>query len=123
MPTKNAVRGGNWSAPKTTSGVVINDALTTAHLITADAVAKRIAGVHPNALKRISSKPVYISAGLQEFQIKPHKDGGFYIWRYNGGQLAQHLQGRFTTFQDVETTLINHLKNTDRRNRAIWPGR
>ena len=87
-------------------------------------VAKRLEGVHPNARRRLSKDPKYVSTGLQEYLIKQQPvTGQWYIARYKGGQLAARLQGFFTTFQHAEEILISHLRSTERRNKAIWPGR
>lgn len=78
------------------------------------------AGIHPNALTHVSDQAVYVTAGRKEYRIVP--DGpNWRIKPWVRGPLKKSLKGVFTSFKLAETTLINHLRTTDRWNRAIWP--
>lgn len=76
--------------------------------------------MHPNALKKLSKHPEYVSGSLQEYKI--YHDGS--LWRikpHKGGQLADRLKGAWTSIVDAEQTLISYLKSKDKFNRAIYP--
>lgn len=84
--------------------------------------AERLANVHPNALKQVSSNPVYVSAKRKEYKITEAERGLWKIYSYNGGVLPNVLKGRYTSFKEAERALIAWLKLTDKfGNRAVYP--
>lgn len=86
-----------------------------------DAVAKRIKGVHPNAMKNMSKNPRYLSGGLQEYYIK-HDGSLWRISRHCGGILPEKLRGGWMSVVECERVLISHLRHNDKFGRAIYPG-
>lgn len=83
---------------------------------------KLFPGVHPNALKCVSDNPVYVTAGLQEYQIL--QDGpAWRIKRYPRGRLNPAISGHFTSFKLAEDALIRFIKRKDKWGRAMYPGK
>jgi len=80
------------------------------------------AGVHPKALRCVSSDAVYVSGGRQEYRIE-QSGPTFFVRRWPRGKLPRSLQGSFTSFKLCETRLINFLKSKDKWGKATYPGK
>jgi len=66
----------------------------------------------------------YVSDSGQEYVIVHDADrGSFWIKRYKGGNIHDHLRGFFTSETEAERVLISYLSVRDKMNRAIWPGK
>ena len=70
---------------------------------------ERLAGVHPNALKRVSKDAVYVSAKRHEYRIGQDDRGYFYVYGWKGGVVPKALRGTFTSFKECERHLIQWL--------------
>lgn len=83
---------------------------------------ERLAGVHLNALKRVSKDAVYVSAKRHEYRIGQDDRGYFYVYGWKGGVVPKALRGTFTSFKECERHLIQWLIKTDKfGNRAVYP--
>lgn len=81
----------------------------------------RLAGVHPNARKKVRPNAKYVSDGLTEYFLERDKNGYWHIKRYKGGKLPDKLQTAYTSFAVAERDLIAHLEYTNKWGRAIYP--
>lgn len=82
---------------------------------------ERLAGVHPRAKTRLRPDAKYVSGGLEEFVINKLPTGFYRIARWKGGRMSKKLDQLFTTYEDAEKRLIQHLRSTDKFGRAIYP--
>lgn len=122
MPTKSGEPGTKKSDFNDISGGPDNDSLLTVEQRTTAAVAKRLSEVHPNAKKKVRPTAQFVSNGMQEYEVylnAPYWE----IKPYKGGQLPAVLSGKYQTERLAQSDLIDYLKRTDRRGKAIWPGK
>ena len=84
-------------------------------------LAERLEGVHPRAKTRVSPNAKYVSGGLEEFVINKTTTGLYRIARWKGGRMSNKLDQLFTTHEDAEKRLVQHLRSTDKFGRAIYP--
>ena len=85
-------------------------------------LAQRLASVHPRAKTKVRDTAKYVSKSLQEFYIIQDSAGFWRVKMYNNpGFISPKLAGAFTSEQEAERVLINHLKSGDKFGKAIYP--
>ena len=65
----------------------------------------------------------YVSDSGQEYVIEKTTTGFFWIKRYKGGEINESLKSLYTSYSGAEDVLISYLRQTDKLNRAYWPGK
>lgn len=78
-------------------------------------IEERFKAVRPDAK--------YVSDSGQEYVIEKNSIGHHWIKRYKGGNVNPELKGVFTSFWLAEEALISYLRQTDKLNRAWYPGK
>lgn len=79
-------------------------------------------GYHLNALKYVRPGAKYVDRHRREYTIKRTDNGMWKIDKYRGGPKDGPLNSIFTSERQAEQVLINWLRQTDKFNKARYPG-